>query len=121
MSHPAENCDGTEPCRQSIPDCASLHPGYGKITNCRIVARMARSEIRDQSPRSPCKLLRADLALLHEAALGGTRKRLAIRADGLCRTGVFLALLHERGLGGACQRLAVLADSLGFAGFLREC
>src|SRR5262245_53926995 len=93
------------PTRQKIATVPN-HAGSLSRIALRFIRATAKSRIvdrspdgarriRDQSPRWPCALLRADLALLHETALGGPRKRLAIRADGLCRTGVFLALLHE--------------------------
>ena len=59
-------------------------------------------------------------ALRHEAVLGRTVKRLALRAHRLAPARVSLALLHEAHLSSAVKRLAVRAHRLAIAG-LRRC
>jgi len=59
-------------------------------------------------------------ALRHEAILGRTVKRLAVRAHCLAPAGVPLALLHEAHLSGAVKRLAGRAHRLAIAGLRRR-
>jgi hypothetical protein len=60
--------------------------------------------------------LSAPHALRHEAVLGRTVERLAVRAHCFTSAGVPLALLHEAHLGSAVKRLAVRAHRLALAG-----
>ena len=59
-------------------------------------------------------------ALGHEAVLGRTVKRLALRAHCFASAGVPFALFHEAHLYSAVKRLAVRAHRLAVAG-LRRC
>ena len=64
--------------------------------------------------------LSAFFALLHEAILCSTGKRLAISTHSLGSAGIFHALRHEGSFRSAGKRLAVFADRFALAGFLRE-
>ena len=58
--------------------------------------------------------------LFHEAVLGRTVKRLALRAHCFASAGVPLTLPHEAHLSRAVKRLAVRAHGLAIAGLRRS-
>jgi hypothetical protein len=62
--------------------------------------------------------LGAHFALLHEACLCGTRKRLAILTHCFGGAGIRHAFLHERRFCRTRERLAVFADRFALASFL---
>jgi hypothetical protein len=64
--------------------------------------------------------LRAPHALRHEAVLGRTVKRLALRAHRFASAAIPLALLHEAHLSSAVKRFTVRAHRLAVAGLRRS-
>jgi hypothetical protein len=83
-----------------------------------MIIRWANLSDRRHAAR-PAGALSAPRALRHEAVLGRTVKRLAVRAHCFASAGVPLALPHKAHLSSAVKRLAVRAQRLAVAGLRR--